>query len=80
MVWLMTLRSIGTIALGLVFGGAGAIGVTRLLDHLLYGVTSTDPLTFVMCLSLLASVAVLASYVPARAAARVNPVDALRSE
>jgi predicted permease len=67
-------------ALGIVLGVAGGLAVTRLLSSLLYGVSPTDTLTFVGVSVLLASVAMLASYIPARRATRVDPVVALRYE
>jgi len=57
-----------------------ALAVTRLLTALLYGVGASDPMTFVGVVALLALVSLVASYLPARRAARVNPIVALRSE
>jgi putative ABC transport system permease protein len=67
-------------AIGIVFGVAGALGLARFLRSLLYEVQPTDPLTFVAVLLLLVSVAVAASYLPARRAMRVDPMVALRYE
>lgn len=66
--------------LGLLVGTALALGLGRLLRGQLFGVNPADPLTFLSLGALLAAVAVLASLVPARRAARVDPVVALRSE
>jgi len=65
---------------GIGLGLAGAFLLTRLLDTLLFGVTPTDPLTFVVVSFLLVAVAFLASYLPARRATQVNPIEALRFE
>jgi putative ABC transport system permease protein len=68
------------VALGLAIGIAGALALTRFMSTLLFGVTPTDPLTFVSVSMLLATVAALASYVPARRATRVDPAQVLRQE
>jgi predicted permease len=67
-------------AIGLVLGLTASLAASRVLASLLYGVTPSDPLTHAAVALLLAAVAVLASYLPARRAARVDPVIALRSE
>jgi putative ABC transport system permease protein len=66
--------------LGVLLGLAGALGLTRLLRTLLYGVAPTDPLTFVLVPLLLGVTALAASWVPARRASRVDPMEALRYE
>jgi len=66
--------------LGVCFGVAGAFETTRALDSMLYGVTTSDPTSFVAIPALLGAIALLASYIPARRALRIDPVEALRSE
>jgi putative ABC transport system permease protein len=66
--------------LGLVIGLAGALGLTRLMTTLLYDVAPTDPITYGAVAALLGAVAVLACYLPARRAMRLDPMVALRYE
>jgi ABC-type antimicrobial peptide transport system permease subunit len=65
---------------GVMIGLALAFAVTRLMRGLLFGVHATDPLTFTAIAGILTLVALLASYVPARRAARIDPSISLRSE
>ena len=67
-------------AIGVALGVAGALLATRLMTALLYGVTATDPATFVAVTILLTFLAVIACYVPARRAAQLDPLVALRNE
>ena len=65
---------------GLLVGFACALGLTRFLESLLFGVASTDPLTFAAVAGFLALVAALATLLPAWRATRVDPIEALRCE
>ena len=65
---------------GIMLGSAAAYAVSRVLQSLLYGVGARDPITFIAVAALLGVVAVLASWVPARRAARVDPLAAMRAE
>ena len=66
--------------IGVVLGVAGALALTRVLTSLLYGISPTDPLTVAFVSLLLVGIALLASYLPARRAARIDPMVALRYE
>jgi putative ABC transport system permease protein len=77
----MVLReALGVTLYGLILGLAGALVFSRIMSGYVYGITSTDPLTFATASVLLVMVALLASYIPARRAARVDPMVALRYE
>ncbi len=73
-------QSLLVTSIGLAFGGALAAGMTRYLETLLFGVTPLDPATFAGVIVAFSAIALAASYLPARRAARVDPLVALRSE
>lgn len=73
-------QGIGMALAGAALGVAGALALTRGMSSLLYGVSATDPATFAGVAAVLVLVAVLASYLPARRAARIEPQLALRGE
>jgi ABC-type antimicrobial peptide transport system permease subunit len=66
--------------LGVVVGSVVGLGLTRFMERLLFEIEATDPVTYVTMPLLLAAVALLANYIPARRATKVNPIVALRCE
>ena len=72
-------RSLRLLVVGTALGLAGSLALTRVLASLLFGVRPTDPLTFTGVTAVLFAVALLASYLPARRAARADPARALRA-
>jgi ABC-type antimicrobial peptide transport system permease subunit len=65
---------------GIAVGIAGALSLTRLMSSLLYGTQAADPTTFLAVIFVLSAVAIAASYIPARRAAKIEPMAALRHE
>jgi putative ABC transport system permease protein len=75
---LVLTQALRLVAVGVILGLAGAMALTQVLERFLYGVKPGDPVTLIAVSFLLAAVAVAASYIPARRASRVDPVEALR--
>jgi len=73
-------QGLRTIVIGVAIGVAGALALTRTVESLLFGVTPTDPLTFGGVTLLLVAAALLACFIPARRATKVDPMVALRYE
>jgi predicted permease len=78
--WLILRKSLTLVLVGVVLGTVLALASARLVSSLLYGLDATSPLVFVAATTLLAAVAVVASYLPARRATKVDPMVALRYE
>jgi ABC-type antimicrobial peptide transport system permease subunit len=68
------------VVLGALLGIAGALGATRWISSMLFGLSPTDPTTYIVVTLLLIAVAVFACLLPARRAAKVDPMVALRTE
>ncbi len=73
-------QGLTTTAIGVAAGIAAALGLTRTIESLLFGVKPTDPATFAAVVGVLAVVAILACYLPARRATNADPMEALRQE
>ncbi|MBO0861118.1 MAG: FtsX-like permease family protein, partial [Chloracidobacterium sp.] len=78
--WLIIRQGLALTLIGVALGLGGALMLTRLMKTLLFGVSETDPLTFTVIGLLLTFVALLACWIPARRAAKVDPMRVLRSE
>jgi ABC-type antimicrobial peptide transport system permease subunit len=77
---LVLTRALRIVAAGLIVGLAGAAAVTRVLQTFLFGVAPTDPLVFTIVTLLLLAVGLIAAWLPARRATRIDPWAALRAE
>ncbi|HEY3243847.1 MAG TPA: FtsX-like permease family protein, partial [Phycisphaerae bacterium] len=77
---LVLARALRIVVAGLIVGLAGAVAVTRVLQTFLFGVTPTDPIAFTMVTLLLMAVGLIAAWLPARRATRIDPCAALRAE
>jgi putative ABC transport system permease protein len=75
---LVVKQGLALAAAGMVIGAAAALAMGHLLESFLYGVRGADPLTFLLIVPLLVAVALLATVFPARRAARVSPLVAIR--
>jgi len=73
-------QGLGLTLLGVAIGAAGALALTGLAKSLLFEITPTDPFTFASVALVLLAAAIVASYLPARRAAGVDPIDALRCD
>ena len=78
--WQVLRRTLGLTAMGIVIGLVAAFQTTRLVSSFLFGLTDRDPLTYAASAGVLLAAALLAGYVPARRATRIDPLVALRSE
>jgi ABC-type antimicrobial peptide transport system permease subunit len=78
--WMFVRSALTLTVIGVVIGIAAAAALTQSMKSLLFGITPLDPLTYVTVPLVLIAAAVLASYLPARRAASINPVEALRVE
>jgi putative ABC transport system permease protein len=77
---LVLTRALRIVIAGLIVGLVGAFGVTRVLQTFLFGVTPTEPVVFTLVTLLLMAVGLMAAWLPARRAARIDPLSALRAE
>ena len=73
-------QGLALVGIGLTIGLLGAFAATRVMSSALHGVTARDPVTFVQAALTLLSVAILATLLPARRAARIDPAISLRAE
>jgi putative ABC transport system permease protein len=73
-------RGVVLVLIGVAAGIVGAMVLTRFMGSLLFGVGATDPITYAAVAAILVGAALLASYLPARRATRVDPILALRAE
>ncbi len=73
-------RGMSLALIGVALGLAAALAMTRVMNNLLFNVSATDPLTFALVALLLVVIALIASFIPARRATKVDPLQAIRHE
>ena len=73
-------RGMRLAAIGVAAGGLAAVGATRLLSRMLFGVRATDPLSYALVIVTLGAISFVACYLPARRAMRLDPIVAMRAE
>jgi predicted permease len=79
-IWMILRECVIVVSIGVSIGLACAFGAVRVVANLLFGLSATDPLTFIGCILLLLAVAILAGWIPARRASRLDPMLALRCD
>jgi putative ABC transport system permease protein len=78
--WMVIWRGLSLALIGVTLGVAAALALTRVMKNLLFEVNPTDPVTFALIALLLVVIALIASYIPARRATKVDPLQALRHD
>ena len=78
--WLVVRHGLGLAAIGGLTGAAGAFAIGRTMSSLLYGVAAADAVSFSVAIAIVAITAIIACYFPARRAARLDPLQGLRTE
>lgn len=79
-VWMIVREGMALVGVAVALGTVASLGAARLLRAQLFGVGTSDPLTFIVVATLLSAVALAACYLPARRASRVDPTEAMRTE
>ncbi len=79
-VWLVLRQSVQMVLVGTLIGAVAAFAAARAMTHTIGGMRNMEPVSFAVMIPLLVAAALLASYIPARRAARIDPIRALRQE